>query len=919
MAELRPSDRYLLGDAGLEADTKTYVEAVAGSGVGETFRNHALLSEQGIHQWTPRAWMPPRLHDISSYRRRWREFATSFPRPRLVLPGWVFGELPDPLSVARLLARPELEAGSAFVYRPSPRSGPGWEWPVRIAASADDIHYFRLKALGKQWPADTLSRVRELTRDNSRNEILIIRGTVRSALQTVLASSFGLRASHLILVGPTDLPWVDIQSAFETLAEELQAGGASLVATESPEACAAALAGLMRELSHNEPLDVALQRTFASTDVVHLLSLELIHAVALPTAIRRVSNRLNALPPIAALNIRDTTRDRVGLIWKSGQPTGELARELAERASKFPYFRESEGGTAATELAEAERAARRDASEDHKIRSLQADLFEIRNGERQKKLRPLRAGATYILEVFVAPDGKAILHADKVFPENELNWRISDRFTLTVLFAEPNQWDEVQRGKLRLPRYGSSDRCTFVFTPRNPGPFRARLTLCYRDRILQTALLETEVFASSSQPAEGSPPSLKVEALVRTSLATLDDRQRFDASVVFNQTVNGRPTMQAEGDDGAYIASLDKVSAVLEKISARLNEAAQEARRYSKGLRTKPTAELLVDLATKGNSIYRDLVIDYIDRSSAARALRDSNYLQILAAKPDAIVPLELVYEYPPPADGVQVCVNARKALANGGCPATCKPTTSPAPHVCPMGFWGLRKVIERHLHNPQLAGAAHVTGVEPVLDRRELSLNGTSLLAVSENVPPLQRRKLTQGLKRSWSAGAVNVVTKWAEWPTTVQTKKPVLLLALPHSIGSGDGISLEISGDTLPSRFIIDSYVRAPPELKPPLVVLLGCDTAAARSPREFISHVTYFRQASAPVILGTLATVDGTDAATCATKLIEHLVAVIGNTPVRFGTVLLQTKREAVASGLVMALGLVGFGDADWQLQA
>jgi hypothetical protein len=49
------------------------------------------------------------------------------------------------------------------------------------------------------------------------------------------------------------------------------------------------------------------------------------------------------------------------------------------------------------------------------------------------------------------------------------------------------------------------------------------------------------------------------------------------------------------------------------------------------------------------------------------------------------------------------------------------------------------------------------------------------------------------------------------------------------------------------------------------------------------------------------------------------VKHLVLVVDSNPGRFGTVLLQTKREAVASGLIMALGLVGFGDADWQIKA
>jgi hypothetical protein len=161
--------------------------------------------------------------------------------------------------------------------------------------------------------------------------------------------------------------------------------------------------------------------------------------------------------------------------------------------------------------------------------------------------------------------------------------------------------------------------------------------------------------------------------------------------------------------------------------------------------------------------------------------------------------------------------------------------------------------------------------------------------------------------------------VKKWAKWPDVIDEIKPVLILTLPHSTGADDRIGLEISGDVLQSRFISDTYIRAKPDRKPPLVVLLGCDTAAAYDPKAYTSHVTYFRQASAPVVLGTLASVEPTDSATFATTLVKHLVSVIDKNPGRFGTVLLETKREAVASGLIMALGLVGFGDADWQITA
>jgi hypothetical protein len=335
---------------------------------------------------------------------------------------------------------------------------------------------------------------------------------------------------------------------------------------------------------------------------------------------------------------------------------------------------------------------------------------------------------------------------------------------------------------------------------------------------------------------------------------------------VLNNAVDGKPTVQAGGRDGAYISSLDNVKQQLETISARLNDVARAANRYSKGLASKPCAEMLVKLAIEGRELFGALVVDYIDVSAAARTLRDSEYLQIVATKPDAVIPLELVYEYKSPAADAKVCPNAQKALLDGKCPADCVPKDSPASHVCPMGFWGLRKVIERHVHNPALGQEGYVEAVEAIAGRDVIALKGAALLAASENVPPKARKNLEASVVKGWkTAGTVNPVEKWAQWKTTVNAKRPTLLVALPHSSGANAGISLEISGDTLESRLIDEDYLRPAKDRPPPLVLLMGCRRGRCRAtPGPYTSHVAQFpARRSAPVILGTLAVIEGGDA--------------------------------------------------------
>jgi hypothetical protein len=189
-------------------------------------------------------------------------------------------------------------------------------------------------------------------------------------------------------------------------------------------------------------------------------------------------------------------------------------------------------------------------------------------------------------------------------------------------------------------------------------------------------------------------------------------------------------------------------------------------------------------------------------------------------------------------------------------------------------------------------------------------------LLATSNELLARSRTRLEKDLKSFWN-GEVAVVRKWTEWKEAVHERRPVLVLALPHAEGKNVDISLEISGDVLKSRFINRSYVGADPKMSA-IVLLLGCDTTNVADRDAFTRHVAAFRRADAPLVLGTVATVLAADAASLAAKLMKRLAETAKTSPDRFGEVLRQTKREAVAESLMVALCVVAFGDADWRLE-
>jgi hypothetical protein len=411
-----------------------------------------------------------------------------------------------------------------------------------------------------------------------------------------------------------------------------------------------------------------------------------------------------------------------------------------------------------------------------------------------------------------------------------------------------------------------------------------------------------------------------VEAEFRRSLRTLNERRRFDACIVCNHTTARKAALTAAGKDGAYIASLGTTGAAVSKINELLTQVAHDSKSYAAGLTATANAKLLYDLALQGNALYRNIVLDYMDRSSSAAQIRSAEYLQIVTMTPDAIVPLEFVYEYPLSGSGAPVCANAENALKNGECPRSCRPTRSPAPHVCPLGFWGLSKVIERHIHVPDLPKAAKVLGEkrgEPIAGRDTLSLSGSTLIGMSKEVPSKKRAALDKKV-RAIRGAQVESVKDWQDWQSKVGKKAPIMLVALPHASGAAANISLEIGGNTILSALIDRSYVH-PDQSPPPLALLLGCDTATTIRTDAYLKHVEVFRQADAALVLGTVATVLGDDAPDMAEEILQQLVDAVKKKPARFGEVLRESKRAAVGKSRMVALSLVAFGDADWRMVA
>jgi hypothetical protein len=326
----------------------------------------------------------------------------------------------------------------------------------------------------------------------------------------------------------------------------------------------------------------------------------------------------------------------------------------------------------------------------------------------------------------------------------------------------------------------------------------------------------------------------------------------------------------------------------------------------------------LRDLARHGSLLYDRLVCDILGRSWAEKESR----IQVIAAHADAYLPIEFIYDRPSPSpDGTpNLCPKTSAALKAGKCRECFSKDTEWRAYVCPLRFWGLRHIIERYVFDPSLAKTLGPNDFdlqqEPTDGRRSLHILKHGLFGGSQRadaVRPGLRAKLFKTLSKVVEPTAVNA-SDWTEWKTGVGKIHPTFQLLVPHTFKDGAGIpTMEIGKDALLAVDQVDAaYVRADAQSEPPMVALLGCETASVD--QLYASFVAKLRLQGAAIIICTLSTVLGRHMGVVASILLEEL----NNSAVSMGEVLRRVRQRSLAAGICTGLGLVGYGDAEWRLE-
>lgn len=478
---------------------------------------------------------------------------------------------------------------------------------------------------------------------------------------------------------------------------------------------------------------------------------------------------------------------------------------------------------------------------------------------------------------------------------------------LTVLFWEPRVCSKPQIETLWLPPKGNSLPIRFTFeVPEGLESITARITILHANRVLQTGLLRAPVGDRSGEE------TFRLDALPRTRLEGLSARSRFDLALILNHDDEGTPHLTATADGQAVVLALDDgpVTQLTQLLDQQISAIAKDPDRYL-GLESAGSTELLRSLAQIGGAVY-----DSLSRRDHLESLASAKRIHITSAKAESFLPVELLYRFRPPADTAVLCPNAAAALEAGDCPGDCP--SDKRQTVCPMGFWGLSRVIERYSH--QVEDQERIQGfelrAEPIRQSSPLPLSTTSLLAASSRASTEETGAVTNLLDKLQARGSAALVSTWDEWEQHVASDRPGLLVLLPHHERKDGFETLAIGEDQrLKSVLIWDEVVRKVPDGPRPIVLLMGCETNLTRI--SFDNPVSRFQDHGAALVVSTIATILGRHASPATALLVDLLDQYSASGDHTFGDVMLRLRQKLVLSQTPMALGLTAYGDADWVL--
>ena len=921
---------------GIDLSPEDFRRALAAYGVWNWAKHSAeeVDSKSDVEKGRPIGWLnplqekhgspPPSAHELAL---EWKEILDKYTEP--IGDRYISGERKirlevmstsvDDLWFMEQLSRPEVGATSVYsLIKPAPTEIV-WDWPLRVGLMNDPLSRqlrSQIEALNKdhEWVGE-LTKIIDCQTGDTECDLLILPQNLRAALSAVLNGPNALNTDCVLVLGAIDDSSARALSLAAALLTQTRASGIAFTFVpptlnkERQPLQAFWFKELLRHISHNQPIDVSLYR--ASRDKEVNTNQPLLFATRNLVDLSLVSRRLTQF-------VRDASLIR---FWRQPEPD-ELhhLRNIDRWMLTTDHQMWDHETSHASEFARSKKAVESELTEGTppppKDRRIQAEVWEQGKEKPRAMKQFIRPGNTYSVVVFIGAPSSVSIAADGPFNDEALPDK--NEHELVVSFSEPQISEQPQVATITLPRIGNSSSCEFyIHVPAGIKAINARITILYRNRILQTALLQARVH-EGTKAVNHEEIELVVESVIRPGMQDLSSRSWFDGALILNHTEDGKAQItKAVGEDITRVQIAD-LSPTIKWFDDQITEVAEKWKKFE-SIGSKKSRNLLYALAMNGATLYDGIV----RAQRADDALAKAESIQVLSARYGARFPIEFIYGRMAPLPNAPLCPKAKKALIDGHCDKGCPVGSEEEKVICPLGFWGLNRVIERHAYDPNdakdLGSADFGIQSEPVKGRNRLNVLATALVAASNNVDSVvagSKQRVLDALDTA-TGKQTKCVDSWEDWTSDIDGRSPSLLVLLPHTLKDvrTNQQILEISEDQrLMYGNLQRKHVLGKTGLPHPLVILMGCKTAAPDIPYE--SFVYKFRLFGAALVVGTGSTILGRHAATVTQNFIKD-IATIKSSNVTFGELMLKVRRKLVADGLLMALCLTSYGDTDWLL--
>ncbi|MGD0629637.1 MAG: hypothetical protein ABR987_09800, partial [Terracidiphilus sp.] len=414
----------------------------------------------------------------------------------------------------RQLSVPACQIIGMFLHVNAPSNYVDWNWPVRIGFMQDarlarmDVELQRWILKEKSW-LEPLIQFVDVEKDEPVVDFLFFAKGI-SVLTTLRNAFTSVRANCLCLMGASSGDWVrlarpDQESRGDRLAGPIQV---SLALTQAKGAVIAPFGAedfcswfteLMRELSHNVSLDLAVKWSSErrGNSALFASSRILVDATRLSVVADRLSRQLHRAGP-AELEVSERMSRHLEMPPGKYRPQ-DIGSQLKRNLENFKFRNESDEATTISRIS-------RDAGKIEPFVELGEETPETRVLQHQLSSedhplfnRPpwpderLEAGFSYNLSLRIGPPKADWRDLNEPFPEDKLP-SFEDGHLLTIVFSEPFFVPQPIISTVFLPARGSSSTCQFRFSVSSERQvFEGRVIVLHENRVLQSALLRAPV------------------------------------------------------------------------------------------------------------------------------------------------------------------------------------------------------------------------------------------------------------------------------------------------------------------------------------------------------------------------------------------------------------------------------------------